>query len=106
MDYLQLVVLKEVNNQIKIGHSGYHKIISFITQNYYWSGFKKMIQHYIPNYYFYRYAKALRDKYNDLLKPLSIQSRSWKKIILDFLPSLPISNSYNIVLILINYLIK
>lgn len=34
-DNLQLMVLRDVNNQIAIEHSGYYKTINFIALNYY-----------------------------------------------------------------------
>ena len=89
-----------------MGHPGYPKIVSFITQNYYWLGLKKIVQHYIQNYHFYRYAKVSKDSYNDLLKPLPIPSRPLTNITLDFVTSLPISNSYNPILIVVDCLTK
>ncbi len=47
LDHLQLMVIREVHNQIVTSHPGYPKTVSLITQNYYWLGLKKMVQRYI-----------------------------------------------------------
>ena len=47
LDNLQLMVIRDVHDQIAIGHPGYQKTISFISRNYYWAGLKKMVQRYI-----------------------------------------------------------
>ncbi len=41
-----------------------------------------------------------------MLKPLPIPSRSWTNITLDFVTGLPISNSYNVILIVVDRLTK
>lgn len=52
------------------------------------------------------YAKALKNKHNSLLKFLPILSCFWTEIILHFIISLSINNSYNPILIIVNDLIK
>ncbi len=100
------MVIRKVHDPITIGHPGYQKIVSFITQNYYWPGLKKMVQYYIQNCHSCKCAKAPRDRYNGLLKPLPIPSHLWTDVTLDFVTSLPISNAYNIILIVVDCLIK
>ena len=65
-----------------------------------------MVRRYIQNYHFSRRAKAPRDWYNGLLKPLPILSRPWTDIALDFITGLPISNNYNVILIVVDCLTK
>ena len=35
LDYLQLIIIREIHDQIAIGYLGYQKTMSFIIQNYY-----------------------------------------------------------------------
>ena len=65
-----------------------------------------MIQCYIQNYHSCRRAKALKDQYNGLLKPLPIPSCPWTDITFDFVTGLSIHNSYNTILILVDCLTK
>ena len=60
-DHLQLMVIREVHDQIATGHPGYQKTVSLIARNYYWPELKKMIKHYIQNCHSCRRAKAPRD---------------------------------------------
>ena len=65
-----------------------------------------MVQCYIQNCHFCRRAKAPKDWYNGLLKPLPILSYSWTDVILDFVTGLPINNGYNAILIVVDRLTK
>ena len=60
-DHLQLMVIKEVHDQIATGHPGYQKTVSLITRNYYLPELKKLVQRYIQNCHSCRHAKAPRD---------------------------------------------
>ena len=105
-DNLQLTVIRDVHDQIATGHPGYQKTISFICRNYYWPGLKKMVWRYIQNCHRCRHAKAPRDWYNGLLKPLPIPSCLWTDVTLDFVTGLSISNGYNAILIVVDRLTK
>lgn len=65
-----------------------------------------MVQCYIKNYHFCKHAKAPRDWYDDLLKPLLIPSRPLTNITLDFITGLSIYTGYNTMLIVVDYLTK
>ncbi len=93
------MVIRKVHDQIVTSHPGYQKSISLITQNYYWLGLKKMVQCYIQNCHSCRRAKALK-------KLLPIPSRPWTDVTLNFVTGLPISNSYNAILMIVDRLIK
>ena len=105
-DNLQLTVIRDVHDQIATGHPGYQKTISLIARNYYWPGLKKMVRRYILNCHICRCAKAPRNRYNGLLKPLPIPSRPWTDVTLDFVTGLPISNGYNAILMVVDCLTK
>ena len=95
-----------MHDQIATGHPGYQKKVSFIVQNYYWPRLKKIIQCYIQNCYSCKCVKTPKNGYNRLLKPLPISSCLWTDVILDFVAGLVISNSYNVILIVVDCLIK
>ena len=65
-----------------------------------------MVQCYIHNFHSCKHAKTPRNQYNGLLKPLSILSRPWTDVTLDFIIGSSISKGYNIILILIDCLTK
>lgn len=95
-----------MHNQIAIDHPSYQKIISLIVQNYYGLGLKRIVQYNIKNFHICRRAIALKNQYNGLLKSLSIFSRLQTNVTLNFVTSSPIGNSYNVILIIVNFLPK
>ena len=67
---------------------------------------KDTVYRYIRNCYTCRRAKAPKDQYNGLLKPLLIPTRLWTDVTLDFIIKLPHSNGYNAVLMVIDRITK
>ncbi len=61
---------------------------------------------YIRNCHTCRRAKALKDRYNGILKPLPIPTHPWTDVTLDFVTELLPSNGYNAVLMVIDRLTK
>ena len=99
-------MIREVHDQIASGHPGRQKTISLLACNYYWPKMKDTVHRYIRNCHTCRRAKAPRDQYNGLLKPLPIPARPWIDVTLDFVTGLPPSNGYNAVLMVIDRLTK
>ena len=69
---LQLEVIKEIHDQLAVGHPGMERTLEMVQHHYYWSGMKKMIQQFIRNCHVCKQAKAARDMYHDLLQPLLV----------------------------------
>ena len=67
---------------------------------------KNTVYRYIRNCHTCRHAKALKDQYNGLLKPLPIPTRPWTDVTLDFVIGLPHNNNYNAILMVIDRLTK
>lgn len=101
-----LLLIREVYDQIASSHSDYQIIISFLACNYHWPKMKDKVHCWIWNCHTYSHAIALTDWYNGLLKSLLILIYLWTNITLDFVTGLLPSNSYNIDLIVIDQLIK
>ncbi len=77
-----------------------------LKRNYRWSEMIRNVKQFIKNCHTCRRAKAVRNKYNDLLNSLSISNRSWIDITLDFVIELSKSRDYNAILMIINRLSK
>lgn len=43
-DNLQLMIIRDVHNQIATNDPSYQKLIRFIIKNYYWPGLKKLVK--------------------------------------------------------------
>ncbi len=103
---LYLLVIREIYDQIASGHPDQQKTINLLVCNYYGPKMKDTIYCYIWNCHTCRHAKAPGDWYNGILKPLPIPTRAETDVTLDFVIGLPLSNSYNAVLIVIDRLTK
>ena len=66
----------------------------------------KDIHRYVRNCHVCRRAKAPRDKYNGLLKPLPIPERPWKDITLDYVTGLPKSKGNDAILMVVDRMSK
>lgn len=77
-----------------------------MIQNYYWPELKKMTKCYIQNCHICRYLKASKNQDNGLLKPLLILFFLYTNITSNFITSLPVNNSYNAILMIVDYLVK
>ena len=95
-----------MHDQIAFGYPRRQKTVSLLARNYYWPKMKDTVYCYIRNCHTCRRAKAPRDQYNGLLKPLPIPTRPWTDVTLDFVTRLPHSNGYNAVLMVIDRLTK
>lgn len=99
------------HNDPLAGHFGIDKIRELIARNYFWSTFPQDVQTYINGCNIYFDLKVKRHKlYRDFqLLPLLIFRL--KDLFIDFVTSLPLSidqkdNSYNVILVIIDCLIK
>ena len=107
LDHLRLDVIRQVHDQIAVGHPGYARTFRLINQCYYWPRMDRTIKRYVQNCHPCRRAKAPRDKYNGKLNPLPIPKRNWEDITLDFVVGLPrCSDRYNAILMVIDRLSK
>ena len=101
-----LEVIRQIHDQVAVGHPGMARTVNVIGRNYYWPGMNKDIRRYVRNCHVCRRAKAPRDKYNGLLKPLPIPERPWMDITLDYVTGLPKSNGNDAILMVVDRLSK
>ncbi len=99
-------LLQEVHDQSSISHLDNKWIIDLVQRFYYWSDHRATIRRYIQNYHAYQRSKASRDSINELHHSLSISQKRWKDIAMNFITELSLSEDYNIICIIICYLIK
>lgn len=95
-------MIGEVYGQIVSDYPNCQKTVSFLVCNYCWPMMKDIMHYYIRHCPTCRHAKIPRDQYNSLLKFLSILICLWIDINSDFVPRLSLSNSYNMILMIID----
>lgn len=91
-----------MHDEITFCYLKHQKIFSLLACNYYWLKIKNIIYYYIQNCYPCKFTKVFQDKYNSLLKSLSIPLQFLTDVTLDFMSKLPPSNNYNLILMVIN----
>ncbi len=99
-------LLQEVHDQSSISHFDNKWIINLVQRFYYWSDHQATIRQYIWNYHACQRSKISRDSINELHHSLSISQKRWKDIIMNFIIELSLSESYNVICIIICCLIK
>ena len=103
---LGLDVIREIHDQLAVGHTGVRKTILTIQQHYFWPRMKRDVDQYIRNCHVCRRAKAPRDRYNRTLKPLPVPQKPWTDITIDFVTGLPECELKNTILMVVDRLAK
>lgn len=107
---LRLKIIKEIHDQLTVGHFGMEKILNMTHRHYYWPCIQQIIKQYIQNCYVCRRAKIARDMYNGLFQPLLVPKKLWVNIIIDFVTGLPkchiYGQIYDVIFIVIDRLLK
>lgn len=103
---LRTKVLKHIHDQPAVGHPGIQRSIKWVQRNYQWSSLVKDVKRYVKNCHICHRAKAPRNKYQGLLKPLPIPHKPWVDIAMDFVTGLPESEGWNAILMVIDRLSK
>ena len=105
-DELKIKILCAAHDALSGGHSGCGKTLELIQREYYWPRMFDTIRRYVGCCYTCRRAKASREKYHGLLKPLPVPERRWQDISVDFVVDLPESEGYTNVIVVVDRLSK
>ncbi len=99
-------LLKKIHDQSFIFHSDNWRTTNLVQRFYYWSNHQAMIKCYIQNCDVYQWSKTFKNSINELLHSLSISQKRWKDIAMNFITELSLSKDYNVICIIICWLIK
>jgi transposase InsO family protein len=105
-DELRFKILQEAHDSPVAGHPGRTKTLALVSRYYYWPKIYDSIQRYIRSCHVCQRAKASREAYQGLLKPLSIPEHRWQDISMDFIQDLPIASGYTNILVVVDRLSK
>ena len=103
---LKLKILKLHHDTPSAGHYGRTKTIELITRNYTWPQLREFVKDYISSCDLCNRCKPSRHKQYGLLKSLPVPDVPWKSISMDFIVSLPESNNYTAILVIVDRLTK
>ena len=84
------------------GHSGFPVTYKRIISLFRWQGMKTFIKTQVQSCLVCQQAKPERVQYPGLLSPLSVPSKAWDTVSMDFISGLPTSFQYNCILVVID----
>ncbi len=88
------------------GHFGMARTHKLVSRNYWWPKMNKLLWEYVKSSDTCAWSKAPRHCPFGLLQPLSIPSRPWGSIAMDFITDLRIVRAKNSILVVVDRLTK
>ncbi len=103
---LRLELLKIFHDSPLAGHFGTRKTIELLRRHYWWPNLKQYVKDYIRTCNVCNRAKPTRHKPYGLLCPLGVPHSPWSSLSLDFITDLPLVNSFDSVLVVVDRFTK
>ncbi len=105
-DSLRFDILQAHHDHKLRGHPGVRKTLQLIQRTFYWPRLRRDVNHYVRACHACARAKTPRHKPFGFLKPLPIGERPWMSISMDHIDSLPLSEGYDSILVVVCRLSK
>ncbi|MBW0577179.1 hypothetical protein O181_116894 [Austropuccinia psidii MF-1] len=99
---IQLSILQKRNDFPLAGHPGQEKTLKLVKRDFHWSGMTQFIKDYVSSCQQCSKMRNIHHKKFGFLKPLPIPSGSWLCISMDFITQLPLSNSFDSILVIVD----
>ncbi|MBW0516403.1 hypothetical protein O181_056118 [Austropuccinia psidii MF-1] len=103
---IQLSILQENHGSPLAGHPGQEKILKLVKQDFHWSGMTQLIKDYVSSCQLCSRNKNIHHKRFGLLKPLPIPNGPWICLSMDFITQLPLPNSFDSILVIVDIFSK
>ncbi|KAL5614260.1 uncharacterized protein BROUX77_000097 [Berkeleyomyces rouxiae] len=103
---LRVRALKNCHDIMPSGHPGQKNTFELLVREYWWPGMRRDVIRYIRNCEVCQRIKSARHSPYGLLKPLTIPQARWTSVSLDFITGLPVSNSFDMILVVVDRLSK
>ena len=88
-DGLRRMLMRECHDTLWAGHPGWHRMHALLKEGYYWPQMRDDVMEYTRTCLTCQQDKVERQKTPGLLEPLSIPTRPWESVSLDFITKLP-----------------
>jgi hypothetical protein len=103
---LQTKLINAFHNSAIGGHSGVLPTYKCLKRLFSWSGMKTYVDDFVKQCVVCQQAKHLHSKPAGLLQPLPIPEGIWCELTMDFVEGLPLSNSANVIMVVVDRLTK
>ncbi|MBW0575610.1 hypothetical protein O181_115325 [Austropuccinia psidii MF-1] len=99
---IQLNILQKRHDSPLAGNPGKEKTLKLVKQDFHWSGMTIFIKDYVSSCQQCSRNKNIHHKKFVLLKPLPIPNGPWICLSMDFITQLPLSNSFDSILVIVD----
>ncbi|MBW0583035.1 hypothetical protein O181_122750 [Austropuccinia psidii MF-1] len=99
---IQLSILQKRHGSPLAGKPGQEKTLKLVKQDFQWSGMTKFIKDYVSSCQQCSRKNNIHHKKLGLLKPLPIPNGPCIFLSMDFITQLPLSNSFNSILVIVD----
>ena len=103
---LWMEVIQKHHDSPVAGHPGYKKMLDLLQHNYYWSGMATTVKEYVTRCDTCQRFKGSNVTPAGLLHPLETMSLPWEHISADFITDLPLSHSFDAILMVVDWFSK
>ncbi|MBW0481466.1 hypothetical protein O181_021181 [Austropuccinia psidii MF-1] len=103
---IQRSILQKCHDSPLAGHPGQEKTLKLVKWDFPWSSMTQFIKDYVSSYQQCSRNKNIHHKKFGLLKPLPIPNDPWICLSMDFITQLPLSNSFDSILVIVESLSK
>lgn len=103
---LRLRIVEDHHNRPLAGHPGRDRTYELVHRNFSWPGLKRFVTDFVASCTTCAQSKSSRTKPQGLLQPIPPPLRPWQKVTLDFIVSLPESNSFTAICVMVDPLTK
>lgn len=102
IDADSVLVQEVVSSFHNFGHEGVQKTMDRIRRDFYWKGWKKSVQEFISNCQVCQQNKWETLQPAGLMQPLSVPTRIWADISMDFVEALPKVSGKTVILVVVD----
>ncbi|MBW0474237.1 hypothetical protein O181_013952 [Austropuccinia psidii MF-1] len=103
---IQLSILQKRHDSPLARHPGQEKTLKLVKRDPHWSGMTQFIKDYVSSCQQCSRNKIIHHKKFGLLKPLPLQNGPWICLSMDFVTQLPLSNSFESILVIVDWFSK
>ncbi|MBW0588104.1 hypothetical protein O181_127819, partial [Austropuccinia psidii MF-1] len=99
---IQLSILQKHHDSPLAGHPGQEKTLKLVKRDFHWSGMTQFIKDYVSSCQQCSRNKNIHHKKFGFLKPLPIPNAPWICLSMEFITQLPLSNSFDSILVIVD----
>ncbi|MBW0588495.1 hypothetical protein O181_128210 [Austropuccinia psidii MF-1] len=103
---IQLSILQKDHDSPLAGHPGQEKTLKLVKWDFHWSGMTRFIKYYVSSCQQCSRSNNIHHKKFGLLMPLPIPNRPLICLSMDFITQLPLSNSFDSILVIVDRFTK